>query len=393
MINKDDALDLERAAAFKKFMANQAKIRPGQVLTADSEAVLDVPAIPTGAVSLDVAIGVGGVPRGRIVELYGLEGSGKTSLALSIAANDQKLGGNIMFIDAEQAIDSARARSLGVDLSRLVIFQPNFAEEAFQVALDALASGGFTLVIVDSIAAMAPLKETESQLEEQQMGLMPRIISKFLRQAPVLANKSGATLICINQVREKIGTMMGNPETTPGGHALKHASSLRMRVSSNPSEASKLKDSSGNIIGQLCSVKIIKNKVGPPYKSAEYELMYQGGIRQEHAMLPIALQLGIITKPSPNSPIHIEAATGTQIGRSKDSTIETMKNDPELMKRLLTAVYAVITANKLPPAEIVEEDQLDPYGLTKITDDDLDMADVDVEMGELTDEELRTPVS
>jgi recombination protein RecA len=354
----ESALDKDsiRAQALKAFLKDAAKKYPGEVLLAsDNNAVLNVEVIPTGVISLDVALGVGGIPKGRITEIYGAEGSGKTSLVLSIAAQAQKLGGYVGFIDTENALDPQRARTLGVDLDKLVIYQPSTAEEAYDMCWRMADSAAFDLLIIDSIAGMAPSKESEEDIGDQQMGLMPRLTAKFIRSVAPKVRKNNVALICINQLREKIGVMYGDPKTTPGGRALKHGASVRIEITTTESESSKIKDSKGNLIGQTCKANIKKNKVSAPYQRTEYDLIYATGFAQERSLMEVAESLGVITKPSPGSPTYIDAETQAVIGRGRENVINALIANPELTSRLLKNVHQALEIRRLSLGEPLED--------------------------------------
>jgi len=253
---------------------------------------IKIPIIPTGAVTLDIALGVGGVPRGRVIEIFGPEASGKTTLALSIVANAQKTNGVAAYIDAEHALDPAYSNMLGVDLNKLLISQPDCGEDALSIAEVLVRSNAVDVIVIDSVAALVPRAEIEGDMGDSHMGLQARLMSQALRKLTASISKSKTCCIFINQIRHKIGVMFGNPETTPGGLALKFYSSVRLDIR----KISTIKDSQGNAIGNRIRVKIAKNKVAPPFTKAEFDLLYNEGISREGSIIDIALEKNIIDK-------------------------------------------------------------------------------------------------
>ncbi len=314
---KKKALESAIAHIIKTY-GSGAVMRLGQANT------MQVDAIPTGSMTLDLALGIGGVPRGRIVELYGPESSGKTTVALHIAAEAQKLGGEVAFIDVEHALDPVYARALGVDIDNLLVSQPDSGEQALEIAEALVRSGAIDVLIVDSVAAMTTKAEIEGEMGDSHVGMLARLMSQAMRKLTAVISKSNCVAIFINQIREKIGVIYGNPETTPGGRALKFYASVRMEV--RKGEA--IKDGS-NIIGNRTRVKIVKNKVAPPFKDCEFDILYGKGISRTGEVLDLAVDLDIIKKSG--SWFSYE---GQRLGQGRDNIKELLQNTPETMKEI-----------------------------------------------------------
>lgn len=290
----------------------------------DSSANIDIEAIPTGSISLDVALGVGGVPRGRIIEIYGPESSGKTTVALHMIAEAQKRNGIAGFIDAEHALDPQYAKKIGVDIDNLYISQPDNGEQALEIAETMIRSGALDIVIVDSVAALVPKAEIEGDMDDQQVGLHARLMSKAMRKLTGVINRSNCAVVFINQLREKVGIMFGNPEVTTGGRALKFYASVRMDV--RRVEAIK---QGGEIIGNHTKVKVVKNKVAPPFKEAEFDIMFGQGISREGDLIDLAVKVDAVQKSG-----AWYAYKGEKIGQGRENAKTFLREHPEIMAEL-----------------------------------------------------------
>ena len=289
---------------------------------------MEIEAIPTGALSLDIALGIGGVPRGRIIEVYGPESSGKTTLALHIIAEAQKMGGEAAFIDAEHALDPVYARKLGVDIDNLIVSQPDTGEQALEITESLIRSGALDVVVVDSVAALVPKAEIDGDMGDSHMGLQARLMSQALRKLAGAINKSKTVLIFINQLREKIGVMFGNPETTTGGRALKFYASVRMDIR----KIENIKQD-GEIKGNRVRVKVVKNKVAPPFREAEFDVVYGQGISKEGNILDMAVNLDIVEKAG-----SWFSYNGERIGQGRENVKKYLKENPEILDEIETKV-------------------------------------------------------
>ena len=301
------------------------------ILRLGEEAKKDVPVIPTGAFSLDLALGVGGLPKGRIIELYGHESSGKTTLALHVVANAQKKGGAAAFIDAEHALDPGYAKKIGVDLENLVVSQPNSGEEALTICEQLIRSGAFEVIVVDSVAALTPQAEIDGQMGDSHVGLQARLMSQAMRKLTAAINQTQTLCIFTNQVREKIGVMFGNPETTPGGKALKFYASVRLQVN----RIGAIKNTANEVVGNRTRVKVVKNKVAPPFTEAEFDILYTCGISYEGSVLDAALVRGIVEKRG-----SWLAFGDENLAQGSLATIDYLKANPEVTAKIVELVKA-----------------------------------------------------
>ena len=295
----------------------------GSVMTFSSGAVKSIETIPTGSISLDIATGIGGVPRGRITEIYGPESSGKTTLTLHIIAEAQKKGGKAVFIDAEHAFDPKYAKAIGVKLEDLIISQPDYGEQALEIAGTLIRSGVIDVVVIDSVAALVPKAELEGDIEDFNVGLHARLMSKAMRMLKGFVNKSNTALVLINQIREKVGVMFGNPETTTGGRAIKFFADMRLEVRKKD-----IKDA-GERVGNRVKVKIVKNKLAPPFKEAEFDVIYGEGISKEGEILDLGEQLGLIKKSG-----AWYSYGDKKIGQGREKAREFLKTNKELAQKL-----------------------------------------------------------
>ncbi len=293
----------------------------------------NVEAISSGSLGLDIALGVGGYPKGRVIEIYGPESSGKTTLTLHAIAECQKKGGIAAFIDAEHAFDRFYAENLGVDIENLIISQPDHGEQALEIADNLIRSGAIDMVIIDSVAALTPKSEIEGEMGDSKMGLHARLMSQALRKLTASISKTNCTVIFINQLREKIGIMFGNPETTTGGNALKFYASIRLDIR----RSTQIKSSDGVVMGNKTRVKIVKNKVAPPFKLAEFDIMYGEGISKVGEVIDLAVESEIINKSG--SWFSYE---GTKLGQGRDAVKTLLKDNPDLMETLETKLKEVI---------------------------------------------------
>ena len=304
----------------------------GSVMRLGDEVVEDVEAIPSGSLGLDIALGVGGYPRGRVIEIYGPESSGKTTLTLHAIAEAQKAGGIAAFIDAEHAFDRFYAEKLGIDIDNLIISQPDHGEQALEITDNLIRSGAVDIVVIDSVAALTPKSEIEGEMGDSKMGLHARLMSQALRKLTGSISKTNCTVIFINQLREKIGVMFGNPETTTGGNALKFYASIRLDIR----RRTQIKDGD-NVIGNMTKVKVVKNKVAPPFKIAEFDIMYGEGISKTGEILDLGVDYGIVKKSG-----SWFSYGDTKLGQGRDSVKSLIKDNPELAEELEAKIMDAI---------------------------------------------------
>ena len=297
----------------------------GAIMKLSDEKVMDVPVISTGSIGLDLALGVGGIPKGRVIEVYGPESSGKTTLAMHCIAEAQKKGGLAAFIDAEHAFDKSYAEKLGIDTENLLISQPDNGEQALEITEHLIRSGAIDIIVIDSVAALVPRAELEGEMGDSKMGLQARLMSQALRKLTGAISKSGCACIFINQLREKIGIMFGNPETTTGGNALKFYASVRLDIR----RIGQIKESADNIIGNRTKVKVVKNKVAPPFKVVEFDIMYGKGISKSGEILDLGVELEIIQKSG-----SWFSYDGNKLGQGRDAVKLLLEDNVELMDDL-----------------------------------------------------------
>ena len=330
----------QQSEKLKALQAAMAKIEKdfgkGSIMKLGEERIDNIEVIPSGSIALDHALGVGGYPRGRIVEIYGPESSGKTTLALHAVAEAQKQGGIAAFIDAEHAFDRFYAANLGVNVDELLISQPDNGEQALDIADQLIRSAAVDIIVIDSVAALTPKAELEGDMGDNKVGLQARLMSQALRKLTATINKTKTTCIFINQLREKIGVMFGNPETTTGGNALKFYASVRLDIR----KSSSIKDGD-EIIGNEVKVKVVKNKVAPPFRRAEFEIMYGEGISRVGEVVDLGVDFGILEKSG-----SWYSYGGSKLGQGKDATKKILSDNPELCEEITAKIYEAMKASK-----------------------------------------------
>lgn len=314
----------------------------GTVMKLSDDKVADIPAISTGSLGLDIALGVGGIPRGRVTEIYGPESSGKTTLTMHCIAEAQKAGGLAAFIDAEHAFDKVYAQKLGIDTENLLISQPDSGEQALEITEHLIRSGAIDIIVIDSVAALVPKSELEGEMGDSKMGLQARLMSQALRKLTGTISKTGCACIFINQLREKIGVMFGNPETTTGGNALKFYSSVRLDIR----RSSQIKEGADDFIGNRVRVKVVKNKVAPPFKMVEFDIMYGKGISKSGEVLDLGVALDIVNKAG--SWFSYE---GNKLGQGRDTVKQLLEDNPELMEEIEKRVKAKVKGEDIKEVE------------------------------------------
>lgn len=320
----------------------------GTIMKLSDEKVLDLPSISTGSLGLDIALGIGGIPRGRIVEIYGPESSGKTTLSMHCIAEAQKAGGLAAFIDAEHAFDKSYAEKLGIDTENLLISQPDNGEQALEIAEHLIRSGAIDIIVIDSVAALVPKGELEGEMGDSKMGLQARLMSQALRKLTGAINKTGCSCIFINQLREKIGVMFGNPETTTGGNALKFYASVRLDIR----RIGQIKESADNILGNRTRVKVVKNKVAPPFKVIEFDIMYGTGISKIGEILDLGVELNIVQKSG-----SWFSYKGSKLGQGRDAVKEILGDNPELSEEIEATIRAKIKGEDLEDKEALTKEE------------------------------------
>lgn len=320
----------------------------GSIMRLGDKSTLNVEYIPTGALALDIALGIGGVPKGRVIEIYGPESSGKTTLAQHIVAESQKRGGIAAFIDAEHALDPEYARNLGVNVDELLISQPDTGEQALEITEELVRSGAIDVIVIDSVAALVPKAEIEKAMDEQQMGLQARLMSKALRKLTGIVGKTNTTVIFINQLRQKIGIMFGNPETTTGGNALKYYASVRLDIRRIDS----VKNKDGEDIGNRVKVKVVKNKVAPPFRIAEFDIIYGKGICAIGNILDVAVNMDIVKKAGAWFSYNDE-----KLGQGRDKSKEFLEANPDILAEIETKVREKLAAAKKANQKTEEENK------------------------------------
>ena len=353
----------ERAKAIKTAMAKiERDFGAGAIMKLGENTHMEVQAISTGSLSLDLALGIGGVPRGRIIEIFGPESSGKTTVALHIVAEAQKAGGEAAFIDAEHALDPVYAKALGVDTDALLVSQPDCGEDALEITEELVRTGAIDVVVVDSVAALVPRQEIEGGMGASTVGVQARLMSQAMRKLSAVVSKTNAIVIFINQLREKVGVIYGNPETTPGGRALKFFSSVRIDVR----KAEQLKEGD-TAYGNHVKCKVVKNKVAPPFRVAEFDLIYGKGISHMSEVLDYAVALDLIRKSG--SWFSYE---GERLGQGRENTRKTLENNPALAQEIEQKIRAMReqTENMIAEADVVDDDDED-FDISMLKDDDL----------------------
>ncbi|WP_271855351.1 recombinase RecA [Patiriisocius marinus] len=334
-----DKSDKEKDAKLKALKLTLDKLDKtygkGTVMKMGDKPVVEVDVIPSGSLGLDVALGVGGYPRGRVIEIYGPESSGKTTLTIHAIAEAQKKGGIAAFIDAEHAFDPDYAKNLGVDIENLIISQPDNGEQALEIADNLIRSGAIDIIVIDSVAALTPKSEIEGEMGDSKMGLHARLMSQALRKLTGSISKTNCTVIFINQLREKIGVMFGNPETTTGGNALKFYASVRLDIR----RSTQIKDTNSNVMGNKTRVKVVKNKVAPPFKTVEFDIMYGKGVSKVGEIIDLGVDFEIINKAG-----SWFSYDDTKLGQGRDAVKNLLLDNPELMEELETKIKASIKA-------------------------------------------------
>ncbi|WP_036728765.1 recombinase RecA [Peptoniphilus mikwangii] len=341
-------MDIEKKKALELAISQiEKQYGKGSIMKLGADSKLDIETIPTGSLALDLSLGVGGIPKGRIIEVYGPESSGKTTLALHILAESQKMGGIGAFIDAEHALDPSYAKNLGVDVENLIVSQPDTGEQALEIIESLVRSNAVDIVIVDSVAALVPKAEIEGEMGDSHIGLQARLMSQALRKLTGAINKSKASVVFINQLREKVGVMFGNPETTTGGRALKFYSSIRLEI--RKVENLKLGE---EIVGNRVRVKVVKNKVAPPFKQAEFDIMYGKGISKEGTLIDVGVQTDVVTKSG-----AWYSYGEHRLGQGRENAKEFLLANPDISREIEMKIKDKYNLNKSDNIESSEENK------------------------------------
>jgi len=348
--NKSAAIDPRQESKLKALDAALVQIEKqfgkGSVMKlGDQGANMNIEAVPTGSLSLDIALGIGGMPRGRVIEIYGPESSGKTTVALHVVSEVQKMGGIAGFIDAEHALDPVYAKKIGVDIDNLYISQPDNGEQALEITETMVRSGAMDVVVIDSVAALVPKAEIDGEMGDSHVGLQARLMSQALRKLTAVINKTNCVVIFINQLREKVGVMFGNPETTTGGRALKFYSSVRLDVR----RVESLKQN-GEVIGNHVRVKVVKNKVAPPFREAEFDIMFGQGISRSGDILDLAAKYDVIVKSG-----AWYSYLGEKIGQGRENAKQYLQDNPDVMKEVESKVRGILGVPGGDPADLTGE--------------------------------------
>lgn len=343
----------EKEAKLKALQLTVARLEKtygkGAVMKLGDKQVVEIDTIPTGSLSLDVALGINGIPRGRVIEIYGPESSGKTTLAIHAIAECQKKGGIAAFVDAEHAFDRFYAENLGVDVENLLIAQPDNGEQALEITENLIRSGAIDIIVIDSVAALVPRSEIEGEMGDSKMGLQARLMSQAMRKLTGSIGRTGCSCIFINQLREKIGVMFGNPETTTGGNALKFYASVRLDIRRS---GSALKDREGNVVGNHVKVKVVKNKLAPPFRVAEFDIMFGEGISKVGEIVDLGADLDIIKKSG-----SWYSYEGTKIAQGRDAAKEFLSDNPELAEEIELKIKAKLSPSKEAPEDVLETEK------------------------------------
>ena len=344
-MDRDKALDVALANIEKQF-------GKGSLMRLGDEAAVPIASIPTGSIALDVALGIGGIPRGRVTEIYGPESSGKTTVALHIVAEAQRAGGTAAFIDAEHALDPTYAQALGVDINELLVSQPDNGEQALEIADMLIRSNAVDVIVIDSVAALTPRAEIEGEMGDSHVGLQARLMSQALRKIAGSLHRSHTSAVFINQLREKIGVMFGSPETTPGGRALKFYSSVRLDVR----RIETLKDGT-DAVGNRVRVKVVKNKVAPPFRQAEFDILYGVGISKEGSLIDLGVEEGIVRKAG-----AWYTYEGDQLGQGKENARTFLREHPDVALDIERRILEKVGVTKVAPIELEDLDGDDAEG-------------------------------